>query len=119
VSEEVIASTIPTTLALKPIRNKYTAHRQIDPPRDDDCQNQELQQHGLVFPIGKPEQTRITYDFPTKQRDPLLKKYQSKPVASIEVSKDNTSIIFTPTRIHQVIIKEIIKLLEQFFGIPS
>ncbi len=122
--EEVIAAKIPTILALMPIRNKFVSHRQIDKPRDDDCENLGLQQFGLMQslsgPIGKPEETRIEYSFPTNQRDKLLKKYHLKAVADVEyLGENNNLVIFTPTLNHQVITNEVINLLEAFFGIEA
>lgn len=116
-----IASSIPSILALMPIRNKFTAHRQQDYSRkSDDCLNLGLHQYGLkhalVGPIGKPEAVRIEYQFPTKQRNDLLEKYHSAPVQDIECFGDsNNLIIFTPTKIHPKILRETIKLMESFF----
>ena len=123
VPEQAIASKIPTILALQPIRNKFTAHRQIDAPRHDDCSNLGLLNryglsHVLSGPIGKPEEVRIKYQFPTKQRDSLLDKYHIPAVPDVEHFGDtNNLVIFRPTDIHSVVLKEVVELLEEVFHI--
>lgn len=124
IKEEVIVSKIPTILALQPLRNKYTAHRQDDYPKKDDCSNLGINQHGLrhglAYPIGKPEAVRIEYQFPAKQRDYLLIKHHSQPVPDIEHFGDNNNIvIFRPTEIHPIILKQSIELLEHFLDITT
>lgn len=122
VLKEVVASMIPSILALQPLRNKFTAHRQMDAPRDDDCPSLGLNQHKLMhklsYPIGKPEEVRIKYSFPTKQREKLLDDYDIPAVNGIEhLGESNNLVIFQPTEIHSVIVKEVIELLEKFFDI--
>ncbi len=121
VQEKLIASKIPTILALQPIRNKFTAHRQFDSPRKDDCKSLGLNQlglrHGIAYKIGKPYEARIEYQFPTKQRDDLLKKHNPKPLPEIECFGDNNNIvIFRPTEVHSIILNEVVCLLEEYFG---
>ena len=120
VDDSVIASKIPSVLALQPIRNKCTAHRQQDDPRNDDCSSLGLHQYGLTHllacPIGKPEAVQLEYQFPTKQRHYLLKKYHPAPVQGIEcLGNKNNIVIFIPTNIHSKVLKETISLLEHFF----
>lgn len=121
VEENVIAGEIPSILALLPIRNKHTAHRQQDAPRHDDCSTLGLNQfglkHGLVGPNTNPEIVHLQYSFPSKQRHPLLDKYCLLPVNDIEhLGKNNNLTIFTPTKNHPTIIAEAINLLQLFFG---
>ena len=116
-----IASTIPSILALQPLGNKFTAHRQQDYPAHDDCQdlgfNQLGLKHMLTSPVDHPENVLIEYQFPTKQRNNLLKLYHPAPVKDIEcLEANNNIVIFTPTKIHSEILKEIDNLLEMFFG---
>ena len=121
VKENVIAGEISSILALFPIRNKHTAHRQQDAPRHDDCSNLGLNQfglkHGLVGPNTNPEIVHLEYIFPSKQRYRLLDKYHSSPINGIEcLGQNNNQIIFTPTKNHPRIIAEAISLLQLFFG---
>lgn len=123
VPEEVVAAKISSCLALQPFRNKFTAHRQIDYPAKDDCPSLGLNQHkllhGLSYPIGKLKEVRIDYQFPTKQRDSLLKKHHIPAVRGIEHFEDSNNLVtFRPTEIHSVIVKEVIELLEIFFIFP-
>ncbi len=116
-----IALKIPSILALMPLRNKHSAHRQQDCPRKDDCTslgfNQYGLKHGLIWQNNSPEIINIEYSFPTKQRSSLLEKYHPSPVPDIEhIGENNNLIIFIPTKIHQKIINEVIDLLELFFG---
>ena len=111
-------------MALQPLRNKFTAHRQIDKPWKDDCLSLGLQQHGLrhglAYPIGKPENVRIEYQFPTKQREKLLDDHKVPAVSGIEhFGEKNNLVIFRPTEIHSNIVNEVICLIEKFFDIES
>lgn len=121
VKENVIAGEIPSILALLPIRNKHTAHRQQDDPRHDDCSSLGLNEfglkHGLAGSITNPEIVYLKYSFPSKQRHRLLDKYCPLPVNDIEhLGQNNNLTIFTPTKNHPTIINETISLLQFFFG---
>lgn len=121
VKENVIAEEISSILALLPIRNKHTAHRQQDAPRHDDCSSLGLNQfglkHGLVGPNTNPEIVHIEYSFPSKQRHRLLDKYHPSPINGIEhLGQNNNLTIFTPTKNHPTIINETITLLQLFFS---
>lgn len=121
VGEAQVAAKIPSVLALMPIRNKHTAHRQQDAPRRDDCSSLGLNEfglkHGLAGSITNPEIVHLKYSFPSKQRHRLLDKYRPLPVNDIEhVGQDNNLIIFIPTKNHPTIIEEAISLLQHFFG---
>jgi hypothetical protein len=123
-SEKVIASTARTILALQPIRNKSTSHRQQDCPKRDDCESLGFNQYGLVHrlvgSIGEPEKVWIQYSFPTKQRESLLRKHNIPAVDGVEEFGDeNNHVIFEPTKIHSTIINEAISLLELFFNLQS
>lgn len=120
VGENNVALGIPSILALMPLRNKHSAHRQQDYPWKDDCSSLGLNEyglkHGLVGFNTKPDHVNIQYSFPTKQRDPLLEKHHPSPIKEIEHFGDsNNLVIFTPTLIHQRIQNEAIGLLQQFF----
>lgn len=124
VPEEIVASTALNILSLLPLRNKFTAHRQIDKPWKDDCLSLGLQQHGLrhwlAYPIGKPENVRIEYQFSTKQREKLLDKHKVPVISGIEHFGDkNKHVIFRPTENHYNIVNEVISLIERFFDIES
>ncbi len=124
VKEEVIVSKVPAILALQPLRNKYTAHRQDDYPKKDDCSNLGIHQHGLrhglAYPIGKPKEVRIEYQFPPKQRDNLLKKHRSQAVPDIEYfGGNNNLVIFRPTEVHPIILEQAIDLLEHFLDVAT
>ncbi len=99
-----IALKIPSILALMPLRNKYSAHRQQDaPPREDDSPCLGLNEYGLKHALigyGKePENVNIQYSFPTKQRCVLLKKYHPSPIPDIEhFGGNNNLVIFTPLK---------------------
>jgi hypothetical protein len=121
VKENVIAGEIPSILALLPIRNKHTAHRQQDAPRHDDCSTLGLNQfglrHGLVGPNTNPEIVHLEYSFPSKQRHRLVEKHHSVPINDIEYLGENNNLtFFTPTKNHPKIIAEAISLLQLFFG---
>ena len=116
-----IALKIPSILALMPLRNKHSAHRQQDYPREDDCASLGLNQYGLKHSLiwlnNSPEIINIQYSFPTKQRNSLLKRYCPSPISDVEhIGENNNLVIFTPTQIHQKIMNEAISLLELFFG---
>jgi hypothetical protein len=120
VKEDDVALSIPSILALMPLRNKHSAHRQQDYPWKDDCSSLGLNQyglkHGLVGLGKKPSHVNIQYTFPTTQRHPFLKKYHPSPINEIEhLGIKNNLIIFTPTKIHQAILNEVINLLQIFF----
>ena len=117
----IIASTIPSILALMPLRHKFTAHRQQDDHRKDDCKSLGLNEFGLMPALSdsleKPDDVKIEYQFPTKQRDRLLKKHKIPLVKEIEYFGNNNHLItFTPTQIHHRIINEAINLLQHFFN---
>lgn len=129
INQENAQNIIPTICALEPIRNKFTAHRQQDDPRNDDCDSLGIQHFGLIPSIvGKIQssdksnlltpyvidpKSNLSYDFPTKQR--LFKDKKYPAVEGIEyIGKNNNVIIFTPTINHPVILKEIFLLLEKF-----
>lgn len=121
VNESDIALKIPSVLALMPLRNKHSAHRQQDYPRKDDCTNLGINEYGLKpVPIGfgeEPKSVNIRCSFPTKQRHPLLVKYHPDPISDIEhFGQNNNLVLFNPTKNHQKIINETISLLERFFG---
>jgi len=122
VEKKDIALKIPSILALMPLRNKHSAHRQQDAPREEDDSpclgfNEYGLKHALVGYGREPENVNIQYSFSTKQRCILLKKYHPSPVFDIEhLGKDNNLVIFTPTKIHQKIVNESVNLLELFFG---
>ena len=121
VKENIIAGVIPSILALLPIRNKHTAHRQQDAPRDDDCSSLGLNEfglkHGLAGSITNPEIVYLKYSFPSKQRHRLLDKYHPSPVNDIEhLGQNNNLTIFTPTKNHPTMIAEVISLLQFFFS---
>jgi len=116
-----IAFKAPSILALMPLRNKHSAHRQQDDPRKDDCSslgfNEFGLKHGLIGFGEEPKNVNIQYSFPTKQRHPLLKNHCPSPIPDIEhFGENNNLVIFTPTKIHQKIVNEAISLLELFFG---
>lgn len=116
-----IALKVPSILALMPLRNKHSAHRQQDDPRKDDCSSLGLNEfglkHGLVGFGDEPERVNIQYSFPTKQRHPLLKSYTPSEIPNIEHFGENNNIVtFTPTKIHQKVVSEAIDLLELFLG---
>lgn len=122
VPKGIVASTALNILALQPLRNKFTAHRQIDKPWKDDCSSLGLHQHGLnhglAYPIGTPEEVRIEYQFPTKQREKLLDDYKIPAISGVEYFGDNNNIvIFRPTENHSAITSEVIHLIERFFEI--
>lgn len=113
-----IAITIPTILALLPIRNKITVHNQNDDSRNDDCSSPGLNSHGL-FPIKSgrinDQKIKIKYSFPTKQRCHLLKRFHPSPVTGIEFfGKENMIIEFIPSEQHSIIANEIFTLLKHF-----
>jgi hypothetical protein len=124
VPKKIVASTALNILALQPLRNKFSAHRQIDKPWKGDCLSLGLQQHGLrhclASPIGKPEEVRIEYQFPTKQREKLLDDHKIPAISGIEhFSGNNNLVIFRPTENHSTIVNEVISLIERFFDIKS
>lgn len=121
VGEASIALKIPSILALMPLRNKHSAHRQQDAPRKDDCNSLGLHEfglkHGLVGFGYEPESVNIQHSFPTNQRHPLLISYIPSEIPEIEhFGENNNLVIFTPTKIHQEVVSEAIDLLELFFG---
>ncbi len=69
VSEAELASGIPSILALIPLRNKHSAHRQQDYPRKDDCPSLGLNEfglkHGLVGFGKEPDHVNLQYSIPT------------------------------------------------------
>jgi len=116
-----IALKIPSILALMPLRNKHSAHRQQDDPRKDDCSSLGFNEFGLKHCLvgfrEEPKNINIQYSFPTKQRHSLLKGHHPSPVPDIEhLGENNNIIIFTPTKIHQKVVNEAMTLLELFFG---
>lgn len=116
-----IVQKIPSILALMPIRDKFTAHRQQDFPRNDDCLSLGFNEFGLapglLGSIKNPGSVVIQFQFPTKKRHPFLVKYNSPSVSSIEcINSKNNLIIFTPTMLHQRILNETVSLLEYFFS---
>lgn len=122
--EAQVAAEIPSILALMPLRNKHTAHRQQDDPRKDDCSSLGLNEYGLKHVLvglnKNPEIVNLQYSFPTKQRHHLLNKYHPLPIDGIEhLGSNNNLTIFTPTKIHSKIMSEAISLLELFFGFQA
>ncbi len=115
-----IALTIPSILALMPLRNKHSAHRQQDDPRPGDCGSLGLNEfglrHGLASRTLDSEQVHFQYSFPTLKREPLLEKYHPSPVDEIEFFGSNNIVNFAPTQVHGRIMNETMRLLEQFFG---
>lgn len=121
VSEPSIASAIPSILALLPIRHKLAAHRQIDVPRKGDSPNLGFNQFKLLNtvkgPIGNPQAARISYSFPTNEREKLLEIHRPTPIANVEYfGGSNHIVIFTPTQIHPTILAETFNLMELFLG---
>ena len=140
VKKEDVSQIIPSIYALMPIRNKFTAHRQQDDPRDDDCLSLGFQCFGLrpaieqklspearlKFEGNKPfglndliiaGESKLVYSFPTKQRR-LPGGFP--PVAGIEhLGKSNNIVQFRPTEMHSVIMKEILYLIERFLVIAE
>lgn len=120
IQEADVASKIPSILALMPLRNKHSAHRQQDKPWKDDCSSLGFNEYGLKHSLvgmnDNPESVKIQYSFPTKQRHPLLSKYHPSLIPDIEyLGEANNLVIFTPTKIHQRIVNEAVCLLETFF----
>lgn len=117
ITDEELVPRIPTILALLPIRNKHTAHRQADKERTDDIKDLGIHQFGLTHlisgTIGNPQESCIEYQFPTRQRDKLLKDHFDGAVPGVEhLGHTNNIVIFRPTHEHGVIMHEIIDALE-------
>lgn len=129
VNEKDLATSIPSILALIPLRNKFTAHRQQDFSKkenkeNDDCPNLGMHRYGLkhcLAGISGSTNVNITYDFLMIQRNELLKEYHpSSGVQGIEYFQDKYTIItFTPTKIHSEVLNQILSLLEKFFNFTN
>lgn len=114
IKDKLIASKIPSILALQPLRNKYTAHRQQDRPHNDDSPSLGQNQDRLMSILANNKW--LQFQFATHQRDKLLKDHHPAAVQGIEIfgTKNNT-VIFEPTKIHPIILSETFDLLEHFF----
>lgn len=135
-----LPSLIPTVLALVPLRNKISAHRQQDYPYKDDCKSLGFHKFGLKSRLGgkiansnalrgnKEEETgiilwsdvkksfigmQIQYSFPTKQRDKLLDNCPR--IDGFEyLGGENNIIFFQPSIHHQIIMDQIFIIIEKF-----
>ncbi len=136
VNESDIAFLCPIVLALIPFRHKFGAHRSIDnPKKETDSQkgNHASLPFGLMW-IGRNNNSHNIKDMATNllsssigyqlkiakneklNRSPILQKHHPLPIDEIEIfTTEEIFITFTPTKHHDKICHEIIKVIEKFF----
>lgn len=114
----IIGKKIPTILALLPIRDKFTAHRQQDYPYKDDLGSLGFSSHKLFVGFAwriDAISGKIQYNFPTKKRYKVLNFCDS--VKGVEYLGENNNVIrFILTDVHPIILNEIVDLMEYFLN---
>ncbi len=125
ITEETLVNFCPKIFALMPLRNKFTAHRSIDDPRNE-TESQKASQASIPFGIqsrgpigGLPKVSysiKIAKEERRDSRKTLLATYHKLPVQEIEhFSETEVWITFTPTKHHEEICSEIVTVLRYFF----
>lgn len=108
---DILQKNIPMILALMPLRNKISAHRQQDYPHKDDIKHLGANVNTLkamgVGKVGK-KLSHICYSFPTDQR--LLENCPA--ITGVEYLGVNNIVVFEPSVQHQRIMNEIVTFID-------
>lgn len=118
--EFLLIKHVPILLALMPIRNKITAHRQQDYPASDDCTdigfNFYKLQHISSGPTGSIPSIQYTLSS-VNQRNKILERYSIPAVSEVEYSNNGSFngfiVNFKLSDLHPKIITGILNLIEE------
>lgn len=124
-SAEELVKYCPIIFALMPFRNKFTAHRSIDDPRNETPS--QMASHASI-PLGISsrgkvgERPNVNYTIKVQRAERENPKktplaiYQKSPIGDIEFfTEDEVFLTFIPTKHHQKICLEIVTVLKASF----